>query len=484
VQTGPGQVVDRPLLTTMRSHVELAKDTAPFYKAACAFYKDIAKRAGENGHAIDLFLCALDQTGYAEMKPCVTGTGGVVVLGDEFKQTVFSLSFARLFRTFPEGHPDAGCLQMGFGASMEVLTSRDYKVAGALGPLVSLRKPAAWVSDSETGEGGTYSWSLGAVDPSTSVAVFFDIGAKDAATVQPGKRHYLQIITYYQHSNSRYRMRVTTSSGAWSPMPISKDSSGALTSLAASFDQETAAVVMGRLAVQRVEGGDANEILRWLDRCLIRLCSKFAEYRRGDPASFTLAENFRIFPQFMFHMRRSPFMQVFNSSPDEAAYNRTVLSREEVSSAILMMQPSLTCYSFSAPPQPVLLDAASVRPDVVLLMDTFFHVVVFHGETIAAWREARYQDLPEHAAFAALLKAPIDDAKLLMDHRFPMPRYIVCDQHKSQARFLMARVNPSITHNDVAKSGDVSAGVQPVITDDVSYSTFLEHLIKLATEPT
>lgn len=34
-----------------------------------------------------------------------------------------------------------------------------------------------------------------------------------------------------------------------------------------------------------------------------------------------------------------------------------------------------------------MLDAASVRPDTILLLDTFFHVVIFHGETIGAWRE-------------------------------------------------------------------------------------------------
>lgn len=36
---------------------------------------------------------------------------------------------------------------------------------------------------------------------------------------------------------------------------------------------------------------------------------------------------------------------------------------------------------------PAMLDAASVRPDTILLLDTFFHVVIFHGETIGAWRE-------------------------------------------------------------------------------------------------
>ena len=44
-------------------------------------------------------------------------------------------------------------------------------------------------------------------------------------------------------------------------------------------------------------------------------------------------------------------------SPDEAAYNRLIFCREDVSNSLVMIQPSLICYYFSAPPQPVLLDA-------------------------------------------------------------------------------------------------------------------------------
>lgn len=50
--------------------------------------------------------------------------------------------------------------------------------------------------------------------------------------------------------------------------------------------------------------------------------------------------------------------------------------------------------------------SCSIRPDTILLLDTFFHVVVFHGETIAAWRAACYQDHEEHVNFRNLLMAP------------------------------------------------------------------------------
>ena len=88
------------------------------------------------------------------------------------------------------------------------------------------------------------------------------------------------------------------------------------------FDQECAAALMARLAVFRGESEEAPDVLRWTDRMLIKLCQKFGEFRPEDPSSFRFSENFSLYPQFMFHLRRSQFLQVFNNSPDETAYYR------------------------------------------------------------------------------------------------------------------------------------------------------------------
>lgn len=53
-------------------------------------------------------------------------------------------------------------------------------------------------------------------------------------------------------------------------------------------------------------------------------CQKFGEYAKDDPNSFRLPENFSLYPQFMYHLRRSQFLQVFNNSPDETSYYRYV----------------------------------------------------------------------------------------------------------------------------------------------------------------
>ena len=127
-------------------------------------------------------------------------------------------------------------------------------------------------------------------------------------------------------------MRVTTLCYGWastSPgagMVAGSGGDGSLTELANGFDQEAAAVLMARIAVFRVENGQEEtfEILRWLDRMLIRLCSKFGEYKKDDAASFRMNMRMSVYPQFMFHLRRSSFLQVFNSSPDETAWFRSV----------------------------------------------------------------------------------------------------------------------------------------------------------------
>ena len=77
-----------------------------------------------------------------------------------------------------------------------------------------------------------------------------------------------------------------------------------------------------------------------------------------------------------------------------------------------------------------------------VIVPLLVQVVVFHGETIAAWREQKYHEREDHEAFRVLLAAPSEDAKVILESRFPVPRYITCDQHKSEARFVMARLNP------------------------------------------
>mmetsp|Transcript_54019 Transcript_54019/g.171416 ORF Transcript_54019/g.171416 Transcript_54019/m.171416 type:complete len:780 (-) Transcript_54019:125-2464(-) len=467
---GGGTVVVRELSEPMRSHKDLEKDSAPLYRKASQYYEGLARTLVRHGHTLDVFACALDQVGLAEMKSAIERTGGMVVLAESFLHPVFKQSFKRLLIKGGE----EGALGLASNGVFEVVCSRDVKVAGVIGPCAPLEKKSQSVADTQVGLGGTTCWKMCGLDASTTVAVYFEVAANAAEAAQQGQQaqqqFFLQFLSRRQLENGEMRMRVTTITRRWTDGQNQAD-------LIAGFDQEAAAVVMARLASWKMEVEEEFDATRWLDRALIRLGSKFGEYRKDDPQSFQLSPQLSIYPQFMFNLRRSQFVQVFGNSPDETAYYRMVLNREDVLNSLVMIQPTLLSYSFNGPPEPALLDVASIAADRILLLDSYFTVVIFHGTTVAQWRKAEYHHQPEHAAFAQLLQGPQADAKVIVDDRFPVPRMVDCDQHGSQARFLLAKLNPSATYNNQS-----TASSDIIFTDDVSLQVFLDHLKRLAVQ--
>ncbi|GAA5928319.1 GTPase-activating protein SEC23 [Sporobolomyces koalae] len=463
---GPGMTVGVELREPIRSHHDIERDNVKYFKRATKFYEALARRAAQNGHAIDVFLGCLDQVGLLEMKSLSNYTNGYMILADSFNMSLFKQSFQRVFAKDDQGH-----LQMGFNATFDVQTTKELKVSGLIGHAISANKKSAWVGETEIGIGQTSAWKICSISPKTANAVYFEVVTPAGQTLPPGARGMIQFVTHYQHSSGQYRLRVTTIARNFAEAgnPAISD----------NFDQEAAAVLMARIAVFKAEIDDSPDVLRWLDRMLIRLCQKFAEYRKDDPSSFRLNDNFMIYPQFMFHLRRSQFLQVFNNSPDETAYYRHILNSEDVNNSLIMIQPTLMSYQLEQAAEAVLLDSISIKPDAILLLDTFFHILIFHGDTIAQWRKAGYHEQEGYENLAQLLDAPKEDAQDLLLDRFPIPRYVVCDQGGSQARFLLSKLNPSTTHVSGGQYGQPPQG-QAIFTDDVSLQIFMDHLKKLA----
>ncbi|GJN23360.1 hypothetical protein PR202_gb11002 [Eleusine coracana subsp. coracana] len=207
------------------------------------------------------------------------------------------------------------------------------------------------------------------------------VGAAELSPkAEPPTVFFIQFMARYRHGDGSYRLRVTTVARRWAA-PRSPE-------IAEGFDQEAAAAVMARLAVHR-------------------------------------AETYH----FMYYLRRSQFIDVFNSSPDETSFFRLMLNREGVVGSLIMIQPTLFQYSFDGPPIPVLLDVSSLSPDVILLFDSYFYVVIHYGSKIAHWRKLGYHKDPNHENLQKLLEAPEVDAEALMVDRFPVPKFIKCDQH-------------------------------------------------------
>ncbi|KAL9269709.1 transport protein SEC23 C-like protein [Drosera capensis] len=410
---GSGAIVSKSLSEPIRSHKDLDKDSAPHYHNAIKFYEGISKQLVHQGHVLDMFACALDQVGVAELKVAVERTGGLVVLAESFGHSMFKDSLKHICQS---GECELGLSSNGI---FEISCSKDLKVQGILGPCASLEKKGAICSETVVGQGNTTAWKLCGLDKATSLCIVFEIAKKE--------------------SND---------------------------DLIDGFDQEAAAATMARLVSFKMETEAEFDPIRWVDRSLIRLCSRFGDYQKDNPSTFSLSPRLSIFPQFMFHLRRSQFVQVFNNSPDETAYFRIILNRENVANSVVMIQPSLISYSFQSAPEPALLDVAAIAGDRILLLDAYFTVVIFHGAQVAQWRKAGYHNDPQHKVFAQLLQTPLDDADVLVKDRFPVPRLVICDQHGSQARFLLAKLNPSASYNSdtpLVPGGDI------LFTDDVSF---------------
>ncbi|CAL5012979.1 unnamed protein product [Urochloa decumbens] len=432
---GPGSIVSKSLSEPIRSHKDLDKSSAPLYNKAVKFYEDISKQLVNQGHVLDLFACALDQVGVAEMKVAVERTGGIVVLAESFGHSVFKDSLRRIFQSSDND------LDLSFNGIFEINCSKDIKIQGIIGPCTSMEKKSPLSSDTVVGQGNTSAWKMCGLDRKTSLCLIFDIAKKDGPDSigqSANNQFYFQFLTYYQHHEGQMRLRATTLSRKWVA------GSGGVEELIAGFDQEAAAAVMARLVSFKIEAEVDFDPIRWLDRALISLCSKFGDYHKETPSSFSLSPRLSIFPQFIFNLRRSQFVQVFNNSPDETAYFTMMLNRENVANAVVMIQPSLISYSFQS-----------------------------------EWRKAGYQDQEGHEAFAQLLQAPKEEADAIIKERFPVPRLVVCDQHGSQARFLLAKLNPSVTYNS---DNPPPPGGDILFTDDVSFQVFMGHLQRLAVQ--
>lgn len=459
---GPGIIVDSNLINAIRTHRDLINGYTPYHRKSCSFYRRVARRLSDTSVVLDLFACSLDQVGAAEMKEPVEISGGFMLLGDSFESKEFRNCLQHIFTRDEEGH-----LKMFLDATIQIVTTKDVKICGALGPCVSLQKRNDLVSNHEIGEGGTNMWKSSALTNKTCFAFFFQVS--DEQKIEPGSAFFIQFITQYRYGNMGIRKRVTTVARRWVGSSSSEINAG--------FDQEAAASTMARLAIHQAEKRFARDIIRWLDDTLIRFASKFGDYAQECASSFRLSSNFSLYPQFMYYLRRSQFIDVFNSSPDETAYFRLMLNREGVVGSLIMIQPTLFQYSFDGPPIPVLLDVRSISPDVILLFDSYFYVVIHYGSKIAQWRKLGYDKDPNHENLRKLLEAPELDAEQLVSERVPAPKLIKCDQHGSQARFLLAKLNPSITQNSMYTDGS-----DIIFTDDLSLQVFIDHLQALAVQ--
>lgn len=475
---GPGKIVGTPLKEPMRLHhdiervsaylarmdlLRVAKVDVALHTLAKAFYAQTAQILVRCGMSCDVFVGLYDQVGLFEMEAVCSSTGGTVVMCDSFGTAIFRQSFLRFMAT-----------TSALNASLEVRVPDNLKVQGLIGHALPLELKkehyaAKSVLDQAIGHGNTISWKLCLVDPQLTYALYFD-----KLDLKPGHT-FVQFIFYYQHL-SEMRLRVTT-------VPLSVVADGDLAAMEHGFDQTAALVACARQAFARLnlEGRstfDHHDVEKHLDKLLVDFCKRFGLYTKGVSELFQLSSQYSLVPTCMYHLRRLPFVRVFNNSPDETSFIKHAFMHEDTNNCMVMMQPTLFLYdielgSDESDFEVVHLDLSSLGATKILLLDTFFHILIFHGSTVAQWRNSKYHELEEYEYFRDFLEAPKREAMEILSERFPLPRFISCDEGGSQARFLMAKLNPSTTYSTVPGQLD---GQQVVKTDDKLFQEFMLHI--------
>jgi len=255
---------------------------------------------------------------------------------------------------------------------------------------------------------------------------------------------------------------VTTIARSWQPLNSSPEN------LLSGFDQEAAAAIMTKLAIFRAEVDDIN-CLRWIDRHLIHFMNRYSTYTPKDQNSVSFSEEISLYPQFMFYFRRGPLVNLFGCSPDQTSLYRHYLLRENVANCLIMIQPQLDSYGFDTEePLPCLLAISSVENNTILLLDTYFVVLIFNGKQIASWKKEKFHESEEYSDFKELLEVVLEDANNILENRFPIPFFIECDQGDSQSRYLTSVLDP--TAGNSSKGGDV------IFSEDIPLDQFMDHL--------
>jgi len=460
---GPGKIISDSLAENFRGHTDLEQnsDRINQFKKAAAFYDSLLERAVKSNISVDQFAFCLDQFGIAEMRSLIEKSGGIVVNQEEFICEVFDQSLEKyLANIFNDEAP--------YGANLKVLNSKEFFVSGALGPLKLKKKSADIPSDADglIGETGGNEFQLGAALPSSTYLIFF--GHKNPDVNIKTKPVFFQMQIAYTNKNGERIIRVST---------FQRDMVSDPKIIQAGFDQEAGIACIARLAASKSEKIDVVDLVYWLNSVLIKFVRRFSTFDKDRPESFKIADEISLIPQFMFYFRKSNFVQKFGTSVDESALFKMTLNRESLSNMLVMIQPALFAYDLNSPePTPVLCDFESLKPDIVLLVDTYFHILIWHGVKVHGWKQANYHLNPEYEHLGYLFKQPQEDAEVIFEDRLPVPKVITCHQGSPNERILKSKLNPPTAQN----SNSAYQLDENYITDDVNLKTFMDYLIKLA----
>lgn len=423
---GPGTVSSLSLKDQIRSHNDIVKGKALFVSHAQTFYQKLGSKLNGQGHTVDILAATIEDIGVYEMRPMVEVTGGTIIMAQDFCKEIYLTSIRKLMGRY------------ALDGRIKVNTSPNTIFKGVLSHGLANQKE----------------WRVGGILPNTTHCLLFE-----GVNPKSDELGYIQIMVQSQQEGL-VNVRVTT---------LARSYSSSTERVGAGFDQEAASVLQARMFTSQSSLEEDIDLVRRIDKSLIRFMRKFATFTKEDPNSVCLPQTMPFFPQFTYFLRRSVVVQSEGNSPDETIYYRYILSKERITEALTIIVPVLTSYHYADGISPVDMDSRSLAPDTILLLDAFCNVLVWHGEHIHQWINEGLHLKEDYASLNNCIKEAEDAAREIVEKRIPTPQFVVTHANGSQERILKCRVNPS-------KQGST------LVTDDIDFETFYKFLCKIVVE--
>lgn len=486
----------------------------------------------------DLYAGSLDQVGVYEMKHLAQAGSGNISLSESFASKLFELDL--------QGNTDQISTEQ-HRARFTVTTSRGLKVMKAATHGVELQSSYQSdklsnlhherISDTVTKfdlslkkRNFTNQWSLGSLTADDAVAVYFEPETVSSTSMLDAftgaKDIYIQFRTkFWDIQKNKHILRVTTikkqttlailaanqvklSSGRFKL--INTNSSIIKEKLfMESFDYEAWMVLFTRLLIIKIDttiGFESfEEVVNDVDAALIRMTKFFGGVKVSTAGTshnplenlkliYSINERFKELPSYSYSLRRNPQLaRIFNSSPDETAYYHHLFISADTATSCNMINPKLYRVSSGGKLESVLLDITSLNiteDSAYFVLDSVFNVVVFHQYSDPKRKLALHNSNNDSIIFGD--ESPREDLAQVLNiintqllaNRTVRSKVVLTQTGHSQARFLMARLNPVVDREEKPTKSSSwwsffgGSANDVLMTDDVSVSKYYDELLE------
>lgn len=114
----------------------------------------------------------------------------------------------------------------------------------------------------------------------------------------------------------------------------------------------------------------------------------------------------------------------------------------------------------------------------MLLLDSYFVVLVWYGEHIHQWKKDRVNEQEEYAYLNELFNNPMEDSSAVIYERIPVSNFYETFKGDGKERYLKSRVNPSTSNASMTEVTMWLIQTGNFVTDDAPIKLFMDFLIK------